>query len=445
MAGADPCPPRPPAEAAADERRSLFRALLVIALIGIALRLAFSLGYWVDKELTRDEREYLSLARSLAAGEGFVYDAAIEEGPVDPFGRPPGYPAFLAIAGGAGRPMQSVPTLVKITQSGVGGIGVIFVGLLALRLAGPKAARAAAFVAAVYPPLVWISAYALSEAVFWPVALAVAWMLDRAYDGPREGVMGAASGVLGGVAVLIRPGMVLFFMIAAVWLLFRRRPLLVAALAVGSLLVIAPWSARNYVHYGRFVLVASNGGVNFWTGNNALALGEGDLAANPNIKRAQLALRAAHPGLSEEEMEPIYYREAFAWILANPGDWLLLEARKFFYLVVPDRPLLQVAFKTVPDCVTRFVWSAAPVRSGGIHSAGRPARAVARSVAASSIRRGGLPGVLCPGALPYSGHRPGARGRRRRPFAGPTKGSQLLEQGVALPATVSGRWCMTRN
>ena len=338
MASADPRPPRPPAEAAADERRSLFRALLVIALIGIALRLAFSLGYWVDKELTRDEREYLSLARSLAAGEGFVYDAAIEEGPVDPFGRPPGYPAFLAIAGGAGRPMQSVPTLVKITQSGVGGIGVIFVGLLALRLAGPKAARAAAFVAAVYPPLVWISAYALSEAVFWPVALAVAWMLDRAYDGPREGVMGAASGVLGGVAVLIRPGMVLFFMIAAVWLLFRRRPLLVAALAVGSLLVIAPWSARNYVHYGRFVLVASNGGVNFWTGNNALALGEGDLAANPNIKRAQLALRAAHPGLSEEEMEPIYYREAFAWILANPGDWLLLEARKFFYLVVPIGP-----------------------------------------------------------------------------------------------------------
>ena len=143
MAGADPRPPRPPAEAAADERRSLFRALLVIALIGIALRLAFSLGYWVDKELTRDEREYLSLARSLAAGEGFVYDAAIEEGPVDPFGRPPGYPAFLTIAGGAGRPMQAVPPLVKITQSGVGGIDVIFVGRLALRLAGPKAARKA--------------------------------------------------------------------------------------------------------------------------------------------------------------------------------------------------------------------------------------------------------------------------------------------------------------
>jgi hypothetical protein len=37
-------------------------------------------------------------------------------------------------------------------------------------------------------------------------------------------------------------------------------------------------------------------------------------------------------------MEPIYYREALGWIAANPGDWLWLELRKLFYLIVPVGP-----------------------------------------------------------------------------------------------------------
>jgi hypothetical protein len=37
-------------------------------------------------------------------------------------------------------------------------------------------------------------------------------------------------------------------------------------------------------------------------------------------------------------MEPIYYREALAWIRAHPIDWLMLEVRKAFYLVVPIGP-----------------------------------------------------------------------------------------------------------
>ena len=40
------------------------------------------------------------LARSLVAGHGFVYDAEVKTGPVDPFGRAPGYPVFLALVGG---------------------------------------------------------------------------------------------------------------------------------------------------------------------------------------------------------------------------------------------------------------------------------------------------------------------------------------------------------
>ena len=62
------------------------------------------------------------------------------------------------------------------------------------------------------------------------------------------------------------------------------------------------------------------------------------MAANPELKEANTALRARHPGLSEEQMEPIYYREALAWIGANPAAWLALEVKKLFYLIVPIGP-----------------------------------------------------------------------------------------------------------
>jgi uncharacterized protein involved in response to NO len=50
---------------------------------------------------------------------------------------------------------------------------VVIVGVLAGRLGGPRALRVAAVLAAVYPPLVWIAAYVYSEALFWPIGLAV--------------------------------------------------------------------------------------------------------------------------------------------------------------------------------------------------------------------------------------------------------------------------------
>src|SRR5262245_63923734 len=124
------------------------RSLLLPAAIGLTLRLAFSLGYWTDQPLTRDEREYLSLARSLAAGHGFTYDAAITTGPTEPFGRAPGYPAFLAAVGGGRSVVEHVPAAVKVAQSVVGTLGVLLAGVLAGRLAGPRAGTIAAFIAA---------------------------------------------------------------------------------------------------------------------------------------------------------------------------------------------------------------------------------------------------------------------------------------------------------
>lgn len=318
------------------------RLLLAAAAAGLIVRLAFGLGYWIYKPLTHDEREYLALAQSLSAGRGFAYAAGHETGTTQQFGRAPVYPLFLAAIGAGDRNPEAAPARVKIAQSIVGAIAVWLIGVLAWRLAGAKAGAIAASIAAVYPPLVWICAYVLSEALYCTLALAGVLLLDLAIDradaAGRSAPWGAAAGAVCGVAILARPAMLFFLPVAAIWLIARRRARLAAVLVVAALLVVAPWTIRNYRTYGRFVLVASEGGVTFWTGNHPLARGEGDLAANPDIKRAEVEFRARHAGLTAEQLEPLYYREALAYIVGHPGWWAALLAKKLFYTAVPIGP-----------------------------------------------------------------------------------------------------------
>jgi len=132
--------------------------------------------------------------------------------------------------------------------------------------------------------------------------------------------------------------MLLFVPMVVIWLTGRRRLGLAAAFLAGTAVLVAPWTVRNVRVHDRFVLVSAGGGVNFWIGNHPDAIGEGDLAANPHLKEAELEFRRAHPGLSPEELEPLYYRDALASIAAAPGRWLLLLGRKLFYTAVPIGP-----------------------------------------------------------------------------------------------------------
>jgi 4-amino-4-deoxy-L-arabinose transferase-like glycosyltransferase len=329
---------------------SAHRVVLVAVLAGLALRLAFGLGYWREKPLTHDEREYLALASNLSAGRGFTADLPGERPHplADRFGRAPGYPVFLAPVVRGLEPLASgtlpsaVPARVKAIQAIVGALGVWLIALVATRAAGTTAGAVAAVLAAVYPPLVWIPAFALSETLYVAVAMALVLVLSRLVDAPgppaNETRWALLAGCLSGVAVLTRPATLFVLPLAAVWLAWGRRWRAALLLLVAAGLAVVPWTARNWAAYGRPVLVASEGGITFWTGNHPLAIGDGDLAANPAIKASNLELRARHPGLTPEEMEPVYYREALAWIAGHPADWAVLIARKTFFTLVPVGP-----------------------------------------------------------------------------------------------------------
>ena len=326
--------------------RRMPRAVWAAVAVGLAARLAFSLGYWVDKPLTHDEREYLLLAQNVASGRGFAY--LLPDGspaPGEHFGRAPAYPLFLAgimrlggmvpVSNAAAEPDASLLRAIRVAQSCLGAALVSLVAWLAYRAAGPAAATAAGVLAAVYPPLVWTPAYVFSETLFSVLALGCAALLTL--DSRRAG-LAAGAGALAGLAVLTRPVMLFFLPLALLWLCWTGRWRSAGVFTIACALLVAPWTARNVREYGRFVLVASEGGITFWTGNHPLAVGEGDMAANPDIKRANVALRAAYPGLTPEQLEAVYYREAAAFIREQPAAWARLMLRKVFYTVVPLGP-----------------------------------------------------------------------------------------------------------
>ena len=331
-------------------------------LLGFVLRLAFGLGYWVGKPLTLDEQEYFLLATQVATSHEFGYPPTPAlSPPVRHFERPPAFAFFLAavLAGTNDRlvaesqdndrvlfPRSSsdVPRSIKIAQSMVGALGILLIAALAGRAAGPRAAIAGAAIAAFYPPLIWMCAYVLSEPLYSALALATVWLLQKAGDstGRRQLGLGLGAGMLAGAALLTKEAMIFFLPLAAAWLVLRRRRGLALVLAAGVAVVAVPWIVRNYLVHDRFVLTAAHGGVTLWTGNNPLSPGEGDLAANPEMARARVAFEDSHPGLSNLDLDELYYREVLRFVSEHPLRLLALDVTKLFYTFVPIGPSYQL-------------------------------------------------------------------------------------------------------
>lgn len=321
-------------------------------LAGLVLRLWFGLGYWQHKPLTHDEQEYLVLALNLAAGHGFSRElpGAFEGESVERFSRAPLYPVMLAgLFRLTGQPTDrlpsSVPPAVQVAQAFVGVLTIWLVAALARRAIPPPADALAAWLAALYPPLVWSGAYALSEAIYAPLilgsALVAGHVMDRADVGSRaSGDVRhmLLSGALAGTAALVRSAALVFVLVAVAWLLWRRRWALALLLALGAAIVVAPWTLRNLTVHGRPIVVAADGGITFWTGNHPLAIGEGDMAANPAIKADHVEFRRPLQHLTPEQREPYYYRAAFEYIRSHPVDVAVLLVKKVFHTVVPVGP-----------------------------------------------------------------------------------------------------------
>ncbi len=242
-------------------------ALLIFGLAAAA-RLAVVVWAHARFPAVEDGHFYDVLARRIAAGAGYTWlwpDGAVTY--VAHY--PVGYPALVA----AGYAVFGASAWVPMLLSALLGAASAYA---AHRLVdGPGVARwrpaAAGAAVALHPALVPYTAAVMTEGVTASLLVVAAALVMAARSTPRGWAVLVATGVVLGVASLVRPqcvALVPVFGALAAADRARLRSQLVAAATVSAIALacVLPWTARNCAHMHRCALVSVNGGWNLLIG-----------------------------------------------------------------------------------------------------------------------------------------------------------------------------------
>ncbi len=204
-------------------------------------------------------------------------------------------------------------------------ISLVTIGLtmyLAEQWFGRRVAALTGIFMAVWFSQVQMTTILASELIFNTLVIAalVIWL----YQDLNLWLRSAIAGVLLAGACYVRPTALLI----PILLLFARyvstREIKRSLIATGIMfafmgLLIAPWSLRNYNTFGQFVLISTNGGANFWMGNNPQSTGE------------YMEPPAETNGMNEAARDTYLKEQAKAYIKENP---LQFVAKSFQRVVI---------------------------------------------------------------------------------------------------------------
>ncbi|NWG13114.1 MAG: glycosyltransferase family 39 protein, partial [Acidobacteria bacterium] len=321
------------------------KSLVGILLLSAVLRLfsAFYQGNVVEAlPGTHDQISYHTLACRVVDGHGFSFER--DWWPATKEGKPTAhwsylYTLYLAQVYWL---FGSSPLAARLVQA-------IAVGLLhpwlswriGKRLMGGRAGLIAALITAVYGYFVYYAGALMTESFY---VLAILWSVDIAtrLASPDLGVdrrQRAAWILLGlavGAAILLRQVFLLFAPFLLGWLVCvlrgdpRRhdRRIMVSGLLTACLVImltILPWTIRNYLAFGRFVLLNTNAGFAFFWGNHPVH-GTTFIPILPDQAPSYGSL--IPPGLKaldEASMDRELLRQGIAFVRDDPWRYLLLS------------------------------------------------------------------------------------------------------------------------
>jgi 4-amino-4-deoxy-L-arabinose transferase-like glycosyltransferase len=313
----------PPAPATQDGRAAWERTpWVVVFAVALLARLAF-VTMMPDVVPWSDARGYVEMGRTLLQQRTYGLQTL----------RGPGYPTFIAA-------VYAVfgPHLVglRVVESVLGALAAVLIGVGGARLFGRPAGLIAAALAALHPVLAFLPSTQFAENL---LLLTTVLGLGAIFEAARRGAAWrwAASGVMIGVILLVRPNSVLRLpglgLGFAVLLHRERRPWLAPALicATAIALTLAPWIVRSHRVHDQWFFIATGGGRQFWFGNNPRATADTRV---PSVLDSSIQAEVG-PLPNDTARERYLYARGREFIGRHPGRaaWLYLcELRNLFAL-----------------------------------------------------------------------------------------------------------------
>jgi hypothetical protein len=246
--------------------------LALIAVGGFALRVVYA--FTLAKRLpgVGDDAFYYYSSNLIAQGHG--YSAPLTfffHGQLVPTAlHPPLWPGLLAALSLFTAPTHGVGTMTgaaldahRIFGCACGAVVVVLVGLLGRRVSDWRVGLLAAALAAVYPRFIVLDGYLSSEPL---TGILVGVLLLAAFGFTARPTRGRAllMGAVVGLAALTREEALLFVVVLLIPLAWRAGPdrrMLTVMAVLGTVLVVGPWTVRNYFAFHRFVPVSNSGAV----------------------------------------------------------------------------------------------------------------------------------------------------------------------------------------
>jgi len=291
-----------------------------------------------------DEFYHVEWAKSLAGGDWIGSEA---------FFRAPLYPYVLGAAFALFRGSAFAARIVQVTY---GALTPVVVLLLSRRFLPRRSSIAAALVACVYPFLIYFDNELLIASLVVLLDLLLLLAIVRADEVPSWGRW-LGAGVLMGLSAIARPNVLVFAPLVLAWVWWRERaprpapasrgrvsriccstPARTAAarfacFVAGVVLVVSPVTVRNYLLDGDFVPIASQGGVNFYIGNNEHADGISALVPElgigwENDEAIRFAERAVGRPLKPSGVSSYWYGRGREFIFRHPGAAARLLLKK---------------------------------------------------------------------------------------------------------------------
>lgn len=310
--------------------------IIILFIIGFVLRIGF---IFVSKSyINPNDWEYGEIARNLVANNGYARTTGFNGSLELTSSHAPLYPYFLSVFYNLGQKTW-VFTIIQFIQAFLSSLIILIFYKTALLLFNKSVAILTSVGITLYPSLIYYCAK-LTPTTFFIFLLSLTILLI--YKIKKDNLISKIlPGIMLGLSVLCNTLAFAIFPALIIWYVMKKKVLLkdLFLIIITSLIILVPWTIRNYSVHHHIIPVTTQFGINFWIGNNPNATGTDYYKVHSVEEENFVLMKQTFPRKiknelgrkSEIERSKFFLSQGIKFTKQNPTKFLKLLLKKCFY------------------------------------------------------------------------------------------------------------------